>query len=131
MARQNKFTQSVLERLEQEAQLQKEKQKESRTAAEIPTEKPEEEPEPIKAEKSPALKAAKTKAQKRETVKEEPVIPDLSSILNQTPQRVAKNKTFYLDEEVIDTLKNTAKAQKTTDSRLCNDILRAVLGLDQ
>lgn len=56
-------------------------------------------------------------------------LPDLSEYIARTPKRMAKNKTFYLDVDVIEALKNAAKQQNITDSRLCNDILRTVLGL--
>ncbi len=42
---------------------------------------------------------------------------------------MAKNKTFYLDAAVIDALHRAAVAQKVTDSKLVNDILRKILGL--
>ena len=46
-----------------------------------------------------------------------------------TPERVAKNKTFYLDEAVITAVRAAAKRQKVTESKLVNDILRGVLGI--
>jgi len=54
---------------------------------------------------------------------------DISAWLRHEPQRMAKNKTFYLDEEVIEAVKRTAKSQGVTDSRLVNDILRRILHL--
>jgi len=53
--------------------------------------------------------------------------PDVSGIISLEPGRTAKNKTFYLDEEVIEAVKATAKSQKVTDSKLVNAILQAVL----
>lgn len=57
-------------------------------------------------------------------------VPDLSEYIRPAPQRLAKNKTFYLDSDVIDAIRNTAKQQKVTDSKLVNDILRRVLELN-
>lgn len=124
MSSQNKFTKSVLERLEQEQQKQK-------TAPPVQA--------PVKQEPTPA---AEPKSKKKTVTKKEPAakptplveperpgVPDLSAFLPQSPERVAKNKTFYLDEEVIDALHQAAKSQKMTDSRLANEILRTVLGL--
>lgn len=52
---------------------------------------------------------------------------DLSSIIKKDERR-AKNKTFYLDEDVIDAITKTAKKQKIAESKLVNDILKHVLG---
>lgn len=43
--------------------------------------------------------------------------------------RNAKNKTFYLDESVINALHKNAIERKTTDSKLVNDILKKILGV--
>jgi len=55
-----------------------------------------------------------------------PVI-DVEKYLRPSFARLAKNKTFYLDEEVISALKVVAQSQRVTDSKLANDILRTVL----
>lgn len=43
--------------------------------------------------------------------------------------RNAKNKTFYLDTAVIQAIKKAATAQKVTESKLVNDILKKILGI--
>ena len=56
--------------------------------------------------------------------------PDpLGEYIRRTPQRSAKNKTFYLDEAVISAIKAAAKRQKVTESKLVNDILSKILGI--
>jgi hypothetical protein len=55
--------------------------------------------------------------------------PDIRAYLIADTQRVAKNKTFYLDAAVVDAVKRIAREQKVTESRLVNDILRHVLNL--
>ncbi|MFV0400438.1 MAG: hypothetical protein ACK5LX_07445 [Oscillospiraceae bacterium] len=118
----NKFTQSVLERLEQEAKAQKQDEKAKMSAPPVAT---------TSKEKDVILSAKPEKKQEVASSAQEKTaqIPDLSLFLQPTTERSAKNKTFYLDTEVIDALHRAAKAQKMTDSRLCNDILRKVLGL--
>jgi hypothetical protein len=55
--------------------------------------------------------------------------PDIRAYLTPGTQRVAKNKTFYLDEAVVDAVKRVAREQQVTESRLVNDILRNVFSL--
>jgi hypothetical protein len=55
--------------------------------------------------------------------------PDIRDYLMHDSQRVAKNKTFYLDAAVVDEVKRISREQKVTESRLVNDILRGVFGL--
>lgn len=148
MAKQNKFTLSVLERLEQEEKRARERKSETPAeGAPQTTEEPTKEekaktetiPSSVKEEKSPQTtpQVVKSTPKKEEPVAKAPVrsqeeaqeIPDLSQFINVTPERVAKNKTFYLDQEVIDGVRAAAKAQKMTDSRLVNEILRGVLGI--
>lgn len=113
----NKFQKSIQERLEQEVARKKN--------------------EPSAPAKPAANGSQPIAATKQEAVPEvpheaEPPVPapaDVSVYLRREPQRVAKNKTFYLDGEVIDAIKSTARAQQVTDSKLVNDILRRVLGL--
>lgn len=155
MPTQNKFARSIMERLEQEQVKEKQrlqKEKESPTTKKAETE-PKVKEKSNKAEQAAALttekvekKAAKPKKKATPTaVKEEQTptsieeegnnqkteapLPDLSQFISPQAERVAKNKTFYLDQEVIDALHQAAKAQNMTDSRLCNEILRGVLGL--
>ena len=54
---------------------------------------------------------------------------DIASLIRPRTTRLAKNKTFYLDGELIEIIQATAKSQKITESRLVNDILRSVLGI--
>lgn len=143
----NKFQKSVLERLEQEAARQKqEKKAKPNDAIKGPQESLidnqavniVEEPETSETEKAasaseqqPAAETATviTEAKQPEKKSGLPMMPDIGEYLRRDTQRLAKNKTFYLDADVIETVKSTAKAQKVTDSKLVNDILRRVLGL--
>lgn len=110
----NKFQKSVMVRTELEQQMEQPQAKE-------PPRRPSQEPrEPLReVQNLPLPNIPKRKA-----------MPDLSEYLRPTPQRIAKNKTFYLDSDVIDAVRNTAKQQKVTDSKLVNDILRRVLELN-
>ena len=51
-------------------------------------------------------------------------------MLRRNTTRSAGNKTFYLDSEGVAAIKLTATTQSVTESRLVNDILRTVLGID-
>lgn len=108
----NKFQKSVLERQKTEAERQG---------------KPLDTPPPPEDEAPQAPLQPETKAAA------EPVAPaamlDVAAILRPQVSRSAKNKTFYLDSELVEAIKSVAAAQKVTESRLVNDILRAVLGL--
>jgi hypothetical protein len=53
----------------------------------------------------------------------------LDDYLRREPQRLAKNKTFYLDMDLIEAIRLAARREGVTDSKLANDILRHVLGL--
>ncbi len=114
----NKFQLRVQERLEQEAnRRQKAAKPVQKTEAEAP---PPEEQRPIgdAARELPAPAPEATAD-----------YPDIGAYLRRDPQRAAKNKTFYLDGQVITALKAAAKEQGVTDSKLVNDILRKVLGV--
>lgn len=122
----NKFQKSVLERLEEEAKRQSVNKKKA-----IPV-------EPVVSEEPVSMSEEEHTIPEEETIdlikeevpsEREPFIPDISQFIRHETQRVAKNKTFYLDSDVIDSIKITAKKQHTTDSKLVNDILRKVLGL--
>ena len=56
-----------------------------------------------------------------------PSVANIGEYLSPSPARFAKNKTFYLDEDVISALKAAAQSQRVTDSKLVNDIIRTVL----
>lgn len=58
-----------------------------------------------------------------------PVAMDISAFIIRDEGRSAKNKTFYLDEVVINALHRAAVAQKVTDSKLVNDILKKILNV--
>lgn len=116
----NKFQKSVLERLEEEKKRQKTQTSSSPKEELPPVAAVEQEPAPDPvAALDPASVETKPAAD----------IPDISAFLRFEPQRSAKNKTFYLDTQVIEAIKSTAKRQKVTDSKLVNDILRRVLGV--
>lgn len=72
------------------------------------------------ARTSPSTQVEKNESQSSAT-------PNIGEIIRLNPARAAKNKTFYLDEDVIEALRDAAKEQKVTDSKLVNAILRTVL----
>lgn len=53
---------------------------------------------------------------------------NLSKIISKT-QKKSKNKTFYLDENVILSIEKEAKKQKVSDSKLLNDILKHIFNI--
>lgn len=55
--------------------------------------------------------------------------PDLTDFIVRDTGRTAKNKTFYLDAAVIEAIHRCSLAQKVTDSKLVNDILRKILAV--
>lgn len=119
----NKFQRSVQERLEQEAARQKKQDQPSQSLETVTTKTPiEQTMEAPKAKKEPQPKkvAAQTAS----------ALPDITLYIQKEPQRLAKNKTFYLDTDVIDAIKKVAKQQGITDSKLVNDVLRKVLALN-
>lgn len=129
----NKFQKSVLERLEQENQRQKNIAKQAvPTKAAVSEAVPTELPPVIETPPVPEAIPAVEEAHAPETLESPaaPVLPtDIGDFLRPLPQRLAKNKTFYLDADLIDAIKATARQQGVTDSKLVNDILRRVLGL--
>lgn len=136
----NKFQKSVLERLEQEATRQRQKSK-IKIPKTLPLEKSSVQVEEMEEVQTVATAEPQEIVIPQEASQEIPVIqepthknelmvlPDINEYLRRDNQRFAKNKTFYLDNDVIEAIKNTAKAQQVTDSKLVNDILRRVLGL--
>ena len=140
----NKFQQSVLERLEQERQRTQQKKPEKTlevTANKGTNRASEEKQGATEMQISASQPAGEMQIQEPELIDASAPngpklevdldsLPDISKFQYKEKQRAAKNKTFYLDEEVITTLHNTAKRQGITDSKLCNDILRSVLGLN-
>lgn len=110
----NKFQKSVMERLEQEAVRQK---KNTGKKGPVITAASGAEAKKTVAEKQ---RATETQATKADTV-------DLGQYLRHEPQRLAKNKTFYLDDDVIEAIKRNARVQGVTDSKLVNGILSNVL----
>jgi hypothetical protein len=113
----NKFSKSIMERLEQETyQQEKAEKKDVMIIPDIP---------PI------AIPVIENTAPIIQNPKKEPkaIAPDLSSYLRNDIRRQAKNKTFYLDEDLLGTLKQAAKQQGVAESRLVNDILRKVLNI--
>lgn len=121
----NKFTKSILERQQHQPAAEPTPPVEATGAAArpdspelytIPAADPA--PQPQQPAPAPAPKASAYQ------------MPEgLAELLTPAPQRSAKNKTFYLDAQVIDAIKTVAKKQKITESRLVNDLLRRVLGL--
>ena len=130
----NKFTKSVLERQAKEMRQHPARAakpagggetpaQEAPAAAPAAQETPQTAPAAIPAEQpAPRARAAR---------QPRPAAPpvDLTEFIVRDEGRMAKNKTFYLDAAVIDALHRAAVAQKVTDSKLVNDILRKILGL--
>ncbi len=56
-----------------------------------------------------------------------PSVLDLSDLFDREAERKAKNKTFYLDDSVIQAIKKTASDYHVTESKLVNDILKKIL----
>lgn len=110
----NKFQKSVLSRLEQEAN----RQKKPPAADPVAIEKPDE--TLLQEYKEPIQEHSQADGR----------MADIGDFLRRETQRQAKNKTFYLDEQVIAAIKSTAKIQHVNDSKLVNDILRSVLRVD-
>jgi hypothetical protein len=110
----NKFQKSVQERLEAE-----EKRRKATASPEIT---------PLE-EKSSANSESEVSAPLQEESTVPAASPDIRVYLTHEPQRVAKNKTFYLDAAVIEAVKRISREQQVTESRLVNDILRRVLEL--
>lgn len=135
----NKFTKSVLER----------QQKEAREAAVQKQKSPDEPPaskEVVLPQPTAAEPAAQPKAPQKNTAKPASVLTKsktadtqnessdalsglLSQVLTRENQRSAKNKTFYLDVEVIERIKMICEKEKIAESKLVNDILKKVLGI--
>lgn len=138
----NKFTKSVLERQAKEMRQHPARAAKPAGEGETPAQEapaaataaiPAEQPE---AAAAPAPKAAEPPAEQpapraRAARQPRPAAPpvDLTEFIVRDEGRMAKNKTFYLDAAVIDALHRAAVAQKVTDSKLVNDILRKILGL--
>ncbi len=149
----NKFTKSVLERQAKERRQHPDGQAEGErqapastapgafapggTAAEMPLQDMHsgaaaqaEHPEPPAADsgsREPQPLPAQPKARSK-SAKAAPAV-DLTAFIVRDEGRSAKNKTFYLDAAVIDALHRAAVAQKVTDSKLVNDILKKLLGV--
>lgn len=120
----NKFQKSVQERLEQEAARQKKHTQRIAATDAGASEKP------MLSNAIPEQSKPKSQSKpKKETVQSITSLPDITMYLKKEPQRLAKNKTFYLDSDVIDAIKKIAKQQGITDSKLVNDVLRKVLSL--
>lgn len=52
---------------------------------------------------------------------------NLSDLFERGKERKAKNKTFYLDDSVIQAIKKAASDYHITESKLVNDILKKIL----
>lgn len=146
----NKFTKSVLERQAKERRQHPDEQAGGERTTPAAQAQPIADPAPTPADlpdHSAAEAKAATTPQTRdaEAVQEPAVVPaqprprtkstkaapavDLTAFIVRDEGRSAKNKTFYLDAAVIDALHRAAVAQKVTDSKLVNDILKKLLGV--
>ena len=107
----NKFTKSILERQAKEA-------KEHPKTAE-PPKQPTPEAADVPQQLPPSENTIATEKQAAQL--------QLDQLLEAEEGRAAKNKTFYLDQNVIDAIHRTAKARGLTDSKLVNEILKKLL----
>ncbi len=112
----NKFTKSILERQAKEAREHQQAQNNNPTQ---PQDVSKESPE--KLQQTPSAETPKKK------IDPPPSSFQLDQILDIEEGRAAKNKTFYLDQAVIDAIHKTAKARCMTDSKLVNEILKKLL----
>ncbi len=132
----NKFTKSVLERQAKEA---KDAKLHTHTAEISPSDpKPEVtdfvtapvmKSEPNSSNIQSPQKTSESSTPRRQSKTTVSGQVDLSAFIIRDNERSAKNKTFYLDAAVIDAIKAAAAAQKVTDSKLVNDILKKILGV--
>jgi len=53
---------------------------------------------------------------------------DLNSIIEKN-KKTSSNKTYYLEDKVIEAIKKIAKKQKISESKLVNDILKHILNV--
>lgn len=120
MSKQNKFTKSVIQRLEQESL----KKKDDKSVNQPIEKKADDQQKNIQANINKTINKANIKSKYSKTNLK------LDDIISPMKEREAKNKTFYLDTEVIDVLQAQAKNLKMTDSKLANEIFRAVLNID-
>ena len=132
----NKFTKSVLERQAKEQRLHNTAIAKTEEPLQKAIDSPKAETAPpaaeisIKTQSSETTQTSPVKKPQRTTVKNTPAPTiDLSDFIVRDEGRTAKNKTFYLDAAVIDAIHRTAVAQKVTDSKLVNDILKKILGV--
>lgn len=123
----NKFTKSVLERQAKEARFH--------TAPAAQPQAPAKPKEALSSESlqdslptEPSQQPFSTPAKETDLTEVPETAFDLQTLFASTASRTARNKTFYLDQTVIDAIHRTAKAQKTTDSKLVNEILKKILG---
>lgn len=52
---------------------------------------------------------------------------NIDDLFPQVEEKKGKNKTFYLEHDVMISIKKTAKSKKVSESKLVNDILKHVL----
>ncbi len=71
---------------------------------------------------------AKDQKDNSNTVTDESSI-DLSALFEKEDEKKASNKTYYLEQSVIDAVKQNAKKQKVSESKLVNNILKHVLNI--
>ena len=107
----NKFTKSILERQAKEAR------EHPKTAEPLKLPTPETTDAPQQLPPSENTIATEKQAAQLQ----------LDQLLEAEEGSAAKNKTFYLDQSVIDAIHRTAKARGLTDSKLVNEILKKLL----
>ena len=116
----NKFQKSVLERLELEqsknAQIQTEASEKKKWDADRVQSKP----------KSKTVPMKETTMQIEATISANAEKNVIQQYLDLSPARRARNKTFYLDIEVIEAIRKEAAHAGVADSKLVNDILRSL-----
>lgn len=117
----NKFTKGILERQEREYKKQK-------------TTVPQNiQPTMSSFDNTRATEKPQTKNKKQTMLQEKQQLPamdlpdGLEAYIVRENRRKAKNKTFYLDETVIQAIQKSASTQHITESKLVNDILKKIL----
>lgn len=126
----NKFTKSVLERQAKERRAQPAQPVQpAQPIQPEPAPAAEEKEAPQEEAVQPASQPEKKRGRRASLGEVLGPVPDLSQLLSKPQGRQARNKTFYLDAAVIEGLHKAAAAQKMTESKLLNEILKKILGI--
>lgn len=120
----NKFTKGILERQEREYRKQK---------STVPQASQNNQPTISSLDNAHTTTKPQPKTKHQTILQEKLQLPainlsnDLEAYIVRENGRKAKNKTFYLDETVIQAIRKSAATQHVTESKLVNDILKKIL----